>query len=70
MQSKAYDQSGIVHMTPHKGALLPSCFQASIADETQEVRHVSAMFLPKETPITCVQCLIIETGIRPEDEIT
>ncbi len=60
MNSRAYDANGVVHLTPYKGAPLPSCFVAEEADEAQEPTRTSPMFLPRDTPITCVRCLMIE----------
>lgn len=57
MNSKAYDSNGVVHMTPHKGAMQSSC---STPDETTEPTFVSPMFLSKETPLTCLRCQMIE----------
>lgn len=72
MLSRAYDANGVVHLTPYKGSLLPSCFAADEADENQEATHTSPMFLPRDTPITCVRCLMIEAEVarEPPDDDT
>jgi hypothetical protein len=70
MRSRAYDLTEIVHLTPYKGAQLPSCFVADESDETKEMPLLSPMFLPSDTPVTCVKCISIEAQLRADDEET
>ncbi len=73
MNSKAYDKDGVVHMTPHKGAALPSCHVEPTV-ETEEVpmpNYVSMIFLSREEPITCMRCQMLEAeanNVQPDDD--
>lgn len=68
MRSRAYDKNEVVHLTPWKGALLPSCCVEAEADETQAMPILSPMFLPADVPLTCVKCIAIETQLRESEE--
>lgn len=65
MRSRAYDKNEVVHLTPWKGATIPSCCVDGVNDE---VLFLSPMFLPNDVPLTCVKCIAIEVRLKQEAE--
>lgn len=60
---RAFDEGLIVHLVRFKGELTPAC--AEIHEESTGI-IVSPVWLPSETPVTCMRC--IEWEARPNGE--
>lgn len=64
MKARAYDQNLVVHLADYKGAVFPSCVPLMDALEIEGLHTggpmLSPMFLPKETPLSCMRCIALE----------
>jgi hypothetical protein len=63
MHYRAYDFNEVVHLAPYKGSTLPECHSPDVEQPVDDgAPLLSVMFLPHDTPLTCVKCIAIEAA--------